>query len=134
MMRAETTARLQRSEATGAFMTAQASAVSGTTWAVRRASTGDGLRTPITPAEQTALISGWVYRYHPTTIVLDGALFQPNDEWRFTAVAGTDVRAGDELVSAVDTVTRAYDTAYSFTVLSVEEHAGYLVAILEEVS
>lgn len=133
-MRADSIARLHRSEATAVLLAAQAAAVGGPTWAVRRASSGDGLATAIIPAERTALISGWVYQYHPRAIVIDGALFQPNDEWRLVAVSGTDVQAADELVSASDLMTRIYDTAFSFTVLSVDEHAGYLVAILEEVA
>lgn len=118
-----TIAALQAAEAGVMLASARAQAVGGDAWTVTR-TTGDGIAAPRVETELDAPIAGSVYRAKPKAVVVNGALFQPDDAWRLVAAAGTSVQVGDRLTSVSD-------TSLVFQVMSLETRAGYVVAILE---
>lgn len=110
---------------------ARAQSVGGNQWTVTR-TTGDGIGEPVVE-QAVGTVTGWVFRFKPKRVVVNGAWFQPDDEWRMVAnddaALPVEQRPDLEHHDQVESVAQA---EHRYQVMTVERRDGYLVAILEE--
>lgn len=101
---------------------AREQSVGGNIWKVERSVGGES--EPATDQDEPN-VQGWVCRSKPKVVEVNGALFQPDDQWLM-------VLNGTPALQEQWVITSAIDDSYVFLVMSLEQRRGYAVAILEE--
>lgn len=116
---------LQMSGAALALASAEAHAVGGPAWIVTRTS-GNGIDEDVVESTHT-INPCWIYLFRPAKVWRDGEWFQPDDEWRFAAPAGTNVQPLDQVQSALDATKQ-------FTIMTVDRPPEYLAGLVESIT
>lgn len=115
-------ALLQGKTADLALASAQVHAVGGPEWIVTRTS-GNGVDENVSKAYH--LVNPlYIYLFRPERIERNGEWFQPDDEWRYTAPAGTNVLPLDQVQSTADATRQ-------FQIMTRDTPVGYIAGTAE---
>lgn len=118
-------ADMQAAAAQSFLLTAQQLSVGGPAWIVTRTS-GNGIDADVIRSTHT-VNPCWIFQFRPKRVFQDGAWFQPDDEWRLNAPAGTNVLPLDQLASAADATKQ-------FQVMTVDTTAALVVGVVEAIT
>lgn len=122
---ADEIADMQAAQAEAFLLTAQQQSVGGSAWIVTR-TIGNGIDEDVARSTHT-VNPCWIFQFRPKRVFQDGAWFQPDDEWRLNAPAGTDVLPLDQLASTADATKQ-------FQVMTVETTSTLIVGVVEAIT